>query len=195
MKNIALSGCIASGKSFIANEIIKQLPSAKRVSFAGKIKEIITDVYGPMSIKNRHMLTTIGMTFRSINDVTWINVVDRFIKGFSNKITWILDDLRFENEYKYLRKNKWFIIRFKISKELQKSRITQKYKNNKNQHLKFTKHISESLNLPDKSYDLIIEISDKDNLYILKTANNELFYIPKDDNKTLIEFIIKLANK
>lgn len=154
---IAIAGQICSGKSTLANYLIEKYPFLIKKSFAGKVKEIATDLFD-MKEKDRNLLQSIGTSMRSINPDVWVNYI---IKCDEKHI--IIDDLRYENEARILKDNNWYIIRLNITDELQKSRIIKTYPDTFQEHLNNLEHESElEISILDKYIDLELESNNID---------------------------------
>ena len=118
---IAILGKMCSGKTTTSNFIIDYLKNneniiIKKVSFATKVYDIAYDLFD-MKIKNRELLQSIGTKMREIDEDIWIKYV---LKNNKNNI--IIDDLRYPNELKALKKE-IYIIKLdliKSSKEIKK---------------------------------------------------------------------------
>lgn len=151
---IAITGKICSGKSTLAN-IIKYRLNLEKYSFADNVKKYAKELFD-MSYKDRKLIQDFAEKLKEIDNDIWIKQLDKNIKDKDNII---IDDLRFENEYNYLRSNKYFIIKLLIDKNQQIKRIKELYKENANEHIKRLEHISE-LNIDKLDADLVINTND-----------------------------------
>mgnify|MGYP001244946027 CR=1 FL=1 len=160
---IGICGKMCSGKTTLANKIIDFNKNKKYVkdSFANKVYEIAYELFN-MKEKDRYLLQQIGTNMRNIDNNVWINYIISKHKDTKNII---IDDVRYKNELLELKKNGYFLIKLKISSELQKKRIINLYKSNSKNHLDNINHSSEiSLdNTEDEMFNLIINI-DKDDI-------------------------------
>lgn len=119
---IGLSGKAGSGKDTAANllvrEFISRAQGVKTLSFAGKLKEVIVDVFGidmaffeDRTMKNTPMLALGGRTprevaqflgteaFRSISSEVWVRYAMKQAQTYlSQGMSVIITDVRFENE-------------------------------------------------------------------------------------------------
>ena len=128
---IAIAGRMASGKTTLAQELVKDFQrngqEASIVSLAGKVKEIATDLFG-MTEKNRPLLQQIGMKMREIEPDVWldyvINIADE--EQAKGNIV-IVDDVRFVNEAEKLYQNGWKVIRIAVNEETQMERLKKTY--------------------------------------------------------------------
>ena len=151
---IAITGKICSGKSTFAN-IIKDKLKLNKYSFADNVKKYAKELFD-MSYKDRKLIQELAEKLKEIDNDIWIKQLDKNIKDKDNII---IDDLRFENEYNYLRSNKYFIIKLLIDKNQQIKRIKELYKENANEHIERLEHISE-LNIDKLDADLVINTND-----------------------------------
>ena len=76
----------------------------------------------------------------------------------------IIDDVRYQNEIKALRENGYFLIKLKISRELQISRLRDLYKDTFSQHYKNIDHVSELFIdvAPDDIFDIVVDVDSED---------------------------------
>ena len=74
----------------------------------------------------------------------WINYLDNKLKTELKDENYIvIDDLRFPNEYNYLRKNNFIIIKLIINDNLQIKRLKETYPENYNNHINSIQDVSE----------------------------------------------------
>lgn len=148
---IAICGKMGAGKSYLAKQLAKKY-NLDIYSFGEKLKEIARELCG-MTTKDRKLLQTLADKMKEIDYDIWAKYLLRKI-GNSQHV--VIDDLRFENEYKLLKENGFIIIRLGMSKELQLERLKQTYGENSEQHIKCRNHNSESdktLNSFEVDYD------------------------------------------
>tara|TARA_Y100000768_G_scaffold47191_1_gene30806 strand:+ start:1353 stop:1877 length:525 start_codon:yes stop_codon:yes gene_type:complete len=163
---IAICGKMCSGKSTLANHIMRTFPGYQKYSFARRVKELCVELFG-MTGKDRDLLITFANKMRDIDPNVWINQVLRETKGKENCI---IDDVRYQNEVNALIHDGWKIIQLHVPYELQKKRIIKTYPDNYQEHLDKINHISEQ-NLylfPDGYPQLSLhveEINEKQNLH------------------------------
>lgn len=177
MIKIAISGKARSGKntlSFILRKIlIKELKIKKNniqtEAFADPVKEMANilfpgkehrkNFWGPsenrslsipnMNINYRTPLIDIGKLGRSYDQDIWVNLLLSKFNNVQNKSVFIVNDLRFINEYDLLKKEDFFFIRIKRSNSLNINDISE----------------TEQDSIDDSKFDLIIENnSSKSNL-------------------------------
>ena len=121
-----------------------------------------------MKYKDRKLIQDFAEKMKEIDNNIWIKQLDKEIK---NKTHIIIDDLRFENEYNYLKLNNYYIIKLVIDKNQQIKRIENLYKDKAHEHLERLEHISEC-NIDKLSADLTINIEDVDIETIIKTITH-----------------------
>ena len=160
---IAITGKICSGKSTLANKL-KNILKLEKYSFADNVKKYAKEIF-EMKYKDRKLIQDFAEKMKEIDNNIWIKQLDKEIK---DKVHIIIDDLRFENEYKYLKKNKYYIIKLVIDKNQQIKRIEDLYKDKAPEHLERLEHISEC-NIDKLNADLTINTEDVDIKTILKT--------------------------
>ena len=172
---IAICGKMCSGKSTLANTIMRMDSRYQIYSFGTKIKQLATELFN-MKEKDRTLLTSIGTKMREINPDVWVNYVIRQTEGQTHCI---VDDLRYQNEYEALSNAGFKIIQLTLNHEIQENRIKQVYPNNYEDHLKNRNHISERNEfqwfkednplIVDSGKETILEIMEKINNYLLRS--------------------------
>lgn len=157
---IAIIGKMCSGKSYIADHIVKKYKFEK-YSFANKIKSIAKELF-EMHTKNRNLLQTIADKMKDINENVWVNFLISKIKDKDNIV---IDDVRFINEYKALDKLGFIFIKLNIDTKTQKKRLIQKYGSmNANKHIQCMLHNSETTLDDIKNIDIELD----SNSFLLK---------------------------
>ena len=136
---IAICGKICSGKTTLANYIMRTFPGYQKYSFAQKVKELCCELFN-MKGKDRVLLINFANKMRDIDENVWINQV---LKQTSGKTYCIIDDVRYQNEVDALIEDGWKFIQLNVSNELQKKRIMELYPDNYQQHINSIDHISE----------------------------------------------------
>ena len=119
---IAIHGPMCSGKTTIANMIIRMDSRYQRYSYGQKIKDIASELFG-MDYKDRTLLITIADSMKQINPNVWINYVK---KQTDKRDHCVIDDLRFQNELDSL--DGWKIICLKVPLEERIERIKRLYR-------------------------------------------------------------------
>ena len=149
---IAITGKMCYGKTTVANIIKKYDDEYQIFSFGQKVKDIATDLFD-MQNKDRTLLTSIGTKMREIDSDIWAKYIIKNCRDLENVV---IDDLRYQNEYRYLIENNFKIIVLTLPVEIQIERIMKLYPENYQDHLNNMFHVSE------KGIDFI----DNDRLYI-----------------------------
>ena len=160
---IAITGKICSGKSTLANKL-KKILKLEKYSFANNVKKYAKEIF-EMEYKDRKLIQDFAENMKELDNNIWIKQLDKEIK---DKTHIVIDDLRFENEYNYLKKNNYYIIKLVIDKNQQIKRIEDLYKDKAHEHLKRLEHISEC-NIDKLNADLTINTEDVDIKTILET--------------------------
>jgi adenylate kinase family enzyme len=127
---IAFAGPMASGKSTAAQKLHKQCGHV-RMSIAKPIYKIAHEQFH-MTVKDRVLLETIGMTGRALDPDVWIN---KCLEEVVNDEMYVIDDVRFSNECKKLREHGFKIIWLKVSTEERERRIRALYGEHAEQHV------------------------------------------------------------
>ena len=136
---IALIGKMCSGKTTLSELLCKEY-NMKRYSFADKLKEIAKDLFF-MEKKDRKLLQDIGDKMKEIKSDVWIQYLVHNIKDKDNIV---IDDVRFENEFKALEELGFIMIKINVDPKVQWERLKQKYgEEEAKEHKKRMNHISE----------------------------------------------------
>jgi adenylate kinase family enzyme len=151
---IAILGKICSGKTTLANKLAEHF-KLERIAFGDSVKKYTTEIFY-MSYKDRKLIQDFAEKMKEIDNDIWIKHLDKKIKDKNNII---IDDLRFKNEYTYLKKNNFVIIKLVINKNQQIKRIKNLYGNNSNEHIERLNHISE-LYIDELNADFIVNPED-----------------------------------
>ena len=109
--------------------------------------------------KNRDLMIKIGTKMKEIDEDVWINYV---LSNINKDENYIIDDLRFMNEYNRLKYHNWFMIKIKIDDDLQLQRLKAIYPETWETHAQYRSHNSENdlWNLPDDAFDLILDANE-----------------------------------
>lgn len=161
-KRIALCGQICSGKSHYAKKISEECGNFKIISFAGKIKHFCKEIFG-MNFKNRKLLINFAEKMKQIDENVWINLVKNDI--LDNDCI-VIDDLRFKNEYEFLKRHGFMIVKIDINTQILSERIKKLYKSNYIDHINALSCESENT---FKSFDVDFIIKNDEDFEILKS--------------------------
>ena len=156
-KKIGLLGKMASGKSTLAKECIRQNPQYKRIAFADKIKDLAIELFG-MTQKDRKLLQQIGEKMRSIDPDVWIHYV---LKQTQNQDYIIIDDVRYLNEIVALKNAGFSIIYLESNPQLQLQRLQDTYGDDYTTHLNRFHHESECADQFQHLADLVYQAKNK----------------------------------
>lgn len=109
---IAFAGEMGSGKDTAIDYIISKHGGTK-IAFAKPIYDILTfaqNITGLKKEKDRKFLQFVGTEWgRNKDSNIWIDILDRNTQHIYSNI--YVSDLRYYNEYEYLKKNGWIIIK------------------------------------------------------------------------------------
>lgn len=159
MVKIAFSGKCASGKSTAARMVVNRNPDTVIMSFAAKIKELATELFG-MNEKDRPLLLDLGGKMREINEDVWLDYVINKSKTMDNVV---IDDLRFPNEYKKLKDNGFTLVRLFVDQETQIKRLIKVYPETWKTHVDNLGVYAETA-LDDHHFDYIVGPEEIDSL-------------------------------
>ena len=114
---IAIYGPMCSGKTTVANILQETDKRYSIYSFGQKIKDIAKELF-QMEGKDRSLLLNIADKMREIDEDVWAKYI---IRQTDKNDYCIIDDLRFQNELKYL--TDWKIICLTTPKEARIQRL------------------------------------------------------------------------
>lgn len=137
---IALAGKICSGKTTVADKLVKQKKYTK-ISIASELKRYAKEIF-KMEKKDRELLQNFGSFVTSIKPDAWLELTREQIESAGNNV--VIDDLRFPLEAEYLKKNGFLIFRINVDPETQKRRIIENYPDDYDNHLERLNHASET---------------------------------------------------
>lgn len=130
-QSVAIVGEFASGKTTLANALIEQY-GYKRVSFAGRLKEMAAEVYGhrhpvektkdyevwplrwddPDTISGREVLQQLGQSVKELDRLFWVRwLMNDIDAGRYGDGPFVTDDCRFPYEADALRERGFTIVR------------------------------------------------------------------------------------
>ena len=161
MNGIALFEKMGSGKSTTAKELFNHFKSVDTAnypviySFGTGVKRCAKEYFDTESPqkKDRDLLINIGMGMRNIRKDVWIEYLSRAMIKDSKRCSHlklkhipIVDDLRFVNEYDFLKENNFTIVKVSVTPLVQEFRLREMYPLDWEKHKYYTSHISENLN-------------------------------------------------
>lgn len=138
---IAFIGKICSGKSTLSN-FLRDIYGFEIHSFGGAVKKYCAEIFG-IQEKKRSLIQDFAQKVKEIDQDVWVKYVIRNIHS-STSNHFVIDDLRFPNEQKYLLEEGFIFIKLNISPQLQELRIRSTYPDNYQDHLNRLDNISES---------------------------------------------------
>ena len=161
---VAICGKMCSGKSSLANHIMRTFPGYQKYSFAQRVKELCSELFG-MKGKDRPLLIQFSNKMREIDENVWINQILQETKGRENCI---IDDVRYQNDVDALIQDGWQFIQLHVPYDIQRKRIMRIYPDNYQDHLDAFNHISEanSFTFP-KGYPQLSLMMGEDNEHII----------------------------
>lgn len=139
---IAICGKMCSGKSSLANYIMRVFPDYQKYSFGQKVKDLCVELFN-MEGKDRQLLINFANKMRELDSDVWIRQVLKETKG---KDHCIIDDVRYQNEVDALLDDGWTFIQLYIPSGLQLERIMKVYPNDYQSHIDASTHVSEQNN-------------------------------------------------
>ena len=150
---IALCGAKGSGKDTVAkkiDELYTHVARVRSIAFADPIKKVVQHIFDldpesevqydkfkrtrvnydlpgflTHSVSGRHVVREIGMLMRSYNESQFIDYVNTNIDAKPNWI-WVVTDLRFDNEYEFLRSKGAYIVKVKRTGDQADNHITER---------------------------------------------------------------------
>lgn len=160
---IAICGGICSGKSTLS-QLFAARYNLHVYSFASNVKKYALELFD-MKYKNRVLIQDFAEKMKEIDENIWIRLLDKEIDKIDNIV---IDDLRFENELRYLRDKGFVIIRINIEKISQIKRLIKTYPDTWKEHEERLTHVSElnrinfdvdfDINSDDTSFTNIVDI-------------------------------------
>ena len=177
MKNIAICGKMASGKTTLAHTL-RDEANFEVMSLAGAVKRLGRDLFG-MVEKDRPLLQQIGMKMREIRPTVWIDYLVSQADSVNESQYFVaVDDVRFVNEAKRFKDEGWILVKMDIGEELQIERLKKTYPENWEMHVDNRTDESELEvdEIPLDWFDLIItaETDVKDYSEVMELAQSSV---------------------
>lgn len=135
---VAICGGMCSGKTTLSQYISNEF-NLQKFSFADAVKLHASQIFD-IQYKDRKLIQDFAEKIKEIDPDIWIKILDKKIKNLDNIV---IDDLRFKNEFDYLRKNGFIIIRINIELIQQLKRLKNTYPYTWKQHADRLTHCSE----------------------------------------------------
>ena len=126
---VAFYGPMVAGKSTAAKYLVDSR-GYTLVSFAAKLKLLAWDLFGieGKGPEARLVLQKLGTEYmRSIDDLVWIKHALLRMESLGDDARIVLDDVRFINEAKWLKKNGFILILVDTPEEIRTERISRLY--------------------------------------------------------------------
>lgn len=130
---------MCSGKTTLAQTIMRMDDRYTTFSIGGKVKEVARDLFGSTH-KDRPLLIAIGAKMREIDPLVWIKYV---LDQTKKETHCIVDDLRYQNEYDLLKEHGFVFIQLHVTQSIQEQRIKKLYTKDFQEHLDNRDHLSE----------------------------------------------------
>lgn len=144
MKNIAIAGRMAAGKSTISDYLIEH-HGYKRASFAARLKQVASDVYSPglpiqkgavypvteqfsgrhSEVTGRQLLQRLGQVVKDLDQDFWVRWLLSDLQGQEGPF--VLDDLRFHFEADALAQAGWLVVRVDTPEAIRRARYKALY--------------------------------------------------------------------
>jgi hypothetical protein len=165
--NLIVMGKMASGKTTMADLLIKELPNGRRLTLAEPLKQVVADLdkipdeslaelyilpfYEPRPNKDEFMKTWLSVLTdlrkipheepkprkrlqwlgteggrKRIDESLWVEIALTKARR-SPKVSWVIDDCRFINEFQAFVKEGWAPIFLEVTPEVQHQRLTNLY--------------------------------------------------------------------
>ena len=181
MEIIGLMGHQGVGKNYIADLLLKNLPTKNTIiiAFADHFKvDCIckhncdyNKVFGEKDYETRRLLQKVGTEEgrNKFGENIWINVVETWIKLLNERgiNRFIISDVRFVNEAEWVKKMNGIIIKIDAPKRF-RIRLEKETNNNEELINKIKNHKSEIIIDKYKKYDILIKNDLDDRLEIKK---------------------------
>lgn len=155
LPSIAISGKAGAGKTTAAG--ILENAGYQRVSIADPLKDIAETIWGVEARKDRDILQPLGQSIRTIDQDAWSSLAIRRMweagLGIVPSKLFVVDDMRFPNEYHALRSEGFVTIRIEARDALRVSRLQN---NGKLQNKAQLLDISETA-LDDAQFDYTLQ--------------------------------------
>jgi len=135
-KILGLNGKMHTGKSAVAKLIQQKNPSRIVIlSFAGKLREVLHTLNIP---EQRETMQELGQGLREVWPEVWVHAVRKDVARYLDKgYTVIFDDLRYLNEYHFIKNGKGLLVRLHANDDVR----WERYKTSK----KFQPHITRKI--------------------------------------------------
>lgn len=187
-KIIAVSGKLGVGKDYLIDNVIKPFLKTKsylHISFADQLKvNLMTtlgvsyeDAYIEKTPESRKLMQQVAEIERKRDKDVWINFLKSWLKVYSNRGIeyFLISDLRYENEYEFLKSQNACIIRIEAPQR-NREKLQKESKGDPEIYKSISEHVSE------KSLDNI-------------PFENVIYNDPWTDSEEVFEEINYIINK
>lgn len=167
MPRIGIIGRMASGKTTLAQEILRESKrfakdtqaSYTRLSFASKVKALTHELFPDQvaTSKPRHLYQCVATQMKVIDPDVWVKAVVRELPLHTHIV---IDDVRHDNEFTSLRKHGFKMIYLDVSDDIRLQRLKQAYPDHWQEHVKHQHHASECVEHLKSRADYVIEMVD-----------------------------------
>lgn len=128
---IAFIGPMGSGKTWAAQYLVDNY-GYKKLSFAGKLKQIAKEMFGVEGKdgNDRLILQGLGSDLRKYDEDVWVKYVMKLIHNAGldySKI--VIDDTRYLNEAGILKENGFILVRLRVPLDELEARLVRLYPN------------------------------------------------------------------
>lgn len=165
---IGLGGNLGCGKNFIAEKIInKKLINSLVIGFGDHVKAEASRQFGfsfnelfveKNEISRKRLQTFATEENRNVlGEDTWINALKIWVQLFGTRgfSSFIIPDVRFENEAQFIKKNGGILIKV-VAPDRTWEKALQETKGDSEKAKKLLEHSSEK-GIPDEYYDVILD--------------------------------------
>jgi dephospho-CoA kinase len=126
---IAITGKMRSGKDTLAKYFIDN-DESNQIAFGDGIKRVARNYFPDIVAKGkpRKLYQDIGQQFRQIDPDVWVKDLDRTMVNLMElgETNFVVTDVRQMNEYLYLKKQGFTVIKVETEDEIRKERIKAK---------------------------------------------------------------------
>lgn len=126
LPSLAVIGKMGAGKTTIAEWLVAGA-GYTRGSFAAKLKDIATLIWGLDALTDRDKLQRLGTAVRDIDEDAWVNLAIRQMESQRRTSPvysrFVVDDCRFPNEYWKLKEQGFLVLRVVADEDLRVQRL------------------------------------------------------------------------
>jgi cytidylate kinase len=169
-KIIGIYGKMHTGKTTLAKKITRDHIMTQKVSFANNVREVVNILNLP---NERESYQKVGAGMRAIWHDVWVDAMAPELSSLqSNGIVPVFDDLRYTNEFDFIRKNNGLLVKLTASDDERWARFHTSDKfdpdTTREQWDAYQNHSSETDmdNIPNSEWSLVVdtEVADMEDL-------------------------------